>query len=286
MRRYRHKAHSPLTLLRLQGPRRRLERYDPHRDQPRHGSESFLNSPIALSAPGYATVARRPPGPQPCRHSQQNRRLIFSRMAGRGVVADIHCHCGRRFPECHDGFRPGDHSFAAPHPGSRAATGSGLGDRGDAGYHFARQRHCGADTSLWQCRIWLLTGQHRPAVLLPASAICALLLNEMLKFAFRSSPAGRDPASGACLQFGISSSHAALSSTVYFRRRCFFGAHAARPGARLYLLWFAALIVAAVGFSRIYLGLHYPTDVLAGWCVGGMLVLACYPHILRRQSLE
>lgn len=38
--------------------------------------------------------------------------------------------------------------------------------------------------------------------------------------------------------------------------------------ARAYLALAAALIIFLIGFSRIWLGVHYPSDVLAGWCLG------------------
>ncbi len=37
---------------------------------------------------------------------------------------------------------------------------------------------------------------------------------------------------------------------------------------------FATAYILFVGFSRMYLGVHYPTDILAGWCVSGFWVLA------------
>ena len=43
---------------------------------------------------------------------------------------------------------------------------------------------------------------------------------------------------------------------------------------RDYLLGVAWLVSFAVGTSRIYLGVHWPSDVLAGWCIGALWMLA------------
>jgi undecaprenyl-diphosphatase len=37
---------------------------------------------------------------------------------------------------------------------------------------------------------------------------------------------------------------------------------------RIYLMSVAVFLILLIGMSRIYLGVHYPTDVLGGWCIG------------------
>jgi len=66
--------------------------------------------------------------------------------------------------------------------------------------------------------------------------------------------------------FGLPSGHAQTAASVWG----IFAAHLKKKWAR----WLAIVIIFFIGFSRIYLGVHYTTDVLLGWFVGGLLVLA------------
>lgn len=80
------------------------------------------------------------------------------------------------------------------------------------------------------------------------------------------------------------SAHAMLSACLYLT----FGALLARTETRkrkkTAVMVFAAAVIALVGLSRVYLGVHWPTDVLAGWTAGAMWTLVCWLMFRRFDS--
>ncbi len=127
---------------------------------------------------------------------------------------------------------------------------------------------------------WLLNGDPRAAALLLGSAIGALVLNEILKLAIDRPRPDAVLQAARVFSSGFPSGHATLSSTTYFLTALLLE-HRAREWTRVWLMAAATLVVLAIGFSRIYLGLHYPADILGGWCVGAAWVCCCYPAIRR-----
>lgn len=64
------------------------------------------------------------------------------------------------------------------------------------------------------------------------------------------------------------SGHAMLSSLTYLTLAFVWARTEPRLGIKVYVVASAAALAGLVGISRIYLGLHWPSDVLAGWIVG------------------
>jgi undecaprenyl-diphosphatase len=67
------------------------------------------------------------------------------------------------------------------------------------------------------------------------------------------------------------SGHSVMSPVVYLTLAAIIAAGSVRSAIKLTLLIGAAVLVAAIGVSRVYLGVHWPTDVLAGWTMGATI---------------
>lgn len=73
--------------------------------------------------------------------------------------------------------------------------------------------------------------------------------------------------------YSFPSGHAASSAIVYLTLASLAGQVTPDRRTRTYLLVVAILLVGAIGTSRVYLGVHWPSDVLAGWSFGTLWAL-------------
>ena len=72
------------------------------------------------------------------------------------------------------------------------------------------------------------------------------------------------------------SGHALLSAVVYLTLGALLARMVAPLKLKLYFIGVALGCSFLVGLSRVYLGVHYPTDVLAGWAVGLFWAVVCW----------
>ncbi|HET6246912.1 MAG TPA: phosphatase PAP2 family protein [Tepidisphaeraceae bacterium] len=85
------------------------------------------------------------------------------------------------------------------------------------------------------------------------------------------------------------SGHSVLSATIYLTLGGLLARTTKSRVLQFYFLILAALASFLIGCSRIYLGAHYPTDVLAGWTIGLVWSLFCWlvaRELQRRKVVE
>lgn len=97
----------------------------------------------------------------------------------------------------------------------------------------------------------------------------AVLLNVVLKLIFERPRPDLWEQLVVETSFSFPSGHAMVSSALAFS----MVAIAWNTRFRWYAVGAGALFMLIIGFSRLYLGVHYPTDVFAGWLVSGAWVL-------------
>lgn len=71
------------------------------------------------------------------------------------------------------------------------------------------------------------------------------------------------------------SGHSLLSAVVYLTLGVLLAEVTADRVTRVYFVTLAAVLTGLIGLSRVYVGVHYPTDVLAGWMAGLLWALCC-----------
>lgn len=127
----------------------------------------------------------------------------------------------------------------------------------------------------------LLSRRYEAAVLL----VLALLVSSLFFSAIKLLVGRPRPLfeSARIVQGGFSfpSGHAAVSATFYGTIAFLLIRARSRESLKVLVGLLAALLVLAIGMSRIYLGVHYPSDVVAGWIAGvfWLLLVALAEHV-------
>ena len=134
--------------------------------------------------------------------------------------------------------------------------------------------------------LWL-QNQTRLLALLIAAMVGGTFLNALLKMTFARPRPSVVPHLREVFTFSFPSGHAALSAIVYLTIGVLLFEVVEGRASRLYCLAVAMAATFLVGFSRVFLGVHYPSDVLAGWAAGISWAALCWlavQYVAKRRA--
>jgi undecaprenyl-diphosphatase len=128
---------------------------------------------------------------------------------------------------------------------------------------------------------FLFHGRRRHALVLGGAVLLAWISSEALKTLYSRPRPDLVPHGSYVYSASFPSGHSTLSAATYLTLAMLISSlePKRRTKALVYGLAFGFLFT--VGLSRVYLGVHWPSDVLAGWCLGAVWALIAW-IVLRR----
>jgi undecaprenyl-diphosphatase len=129
----------------------------------------------------------------------------------------------------------------------------------------------------------VLHGLYRHAGFVFLASVGGWMLNDLLKEVFARPRPDVVPHLRDVMSLSFPSGHALTSAAVFLTLGALLMRVANSRFVKFYIMSIAMLATLLVGATRVYLGVHYPTDVLAGWLIGTSWALFCW---LLERSLE
>ena len=108
----------------------------------------------------------------------------------------------------------------------------------------------------------------RQAMVLGATMAAALISSEALKIVFDRARPDLVPHGGFVYSHSFPSGHSTLAAAAFLSTAAVLASLESRERSKVFIFAVAVVLTVAVGASRVYLGVHWPTDVLAGWSLG------------------
>ena len=134
-----------------------------------------------------------------------------------------------------------------------------------------------------------LDGKKHMAVFVCGSIGSGLLLSILLKDSFERPRPEIVPHEVYAASSSFPSGHSMLSALVYLTLGALLARSHERKLLKAYFLLMAVFLTVLIGITRVYLGVHWPTDVLAGWTAGAFWALLCWflaRWLQNRDTLE
>jgi undecaprenyl-diphosphatase len=122
----------------------------------------------------------------------------------------------------------------------------------------------------------LLQTRYHTALVVAVTTISGELVSEVMKQAFDRPRPTVVPHLRDVYTASFPSGHAMESAIVYLTLGAILMRVTESRLTKLYCLGMAVLLTLLVGVSRVYLGVHYPTDVIGGWIIGFVWASVCW----------
>jgi undecaprenyl-diphosphatase len=122
----------------------------------------------------------------------------------------------------------------------------------------------------------LLKRRYRAAALIFAATIGGTIFGTLAKTVIARDRPQIVPHLTEVSSKSFPSGHSMMSSVVYLTLGALLAQTAVRRREKVYVITAAALLTVMIGVTRVYLGVHYPTDVVAGWSAGVAWALLCW----------
>lgn len=124
------------------------------------------------------------------------------------------------------------------------------------------------------CGYLILARMRSEALLVAGSVVGGTLISTLLKMGYNRP---RPDLTAMSTQFTASfpSGHAMLSAVTFLTLGTLLARLAPTRPLQIFSIAVAVFLTLIVGMSRLYMGVHYPSDVLAGWCLGAAWALLC-----------
>ena len=122
-----------------------------------------------------------------------------------------------------------------------------------------------------------------------AAVASGLILSSILKACFARPRPDVVPHLSQVYTSSFPSGHSMMSAIVYLTLGALLARMVVRRPLKVYCLAVAFILTGLVGCSRVYMGVHYPTDVLAGWTAGLVWATLCWLvawRLQRRGTIE
>jgi undecaprenyl-diphosphatase len=135
----------------------------------------------------------------------------------------------------------------------------------------------------------VIVGKHRAAIAVLIAVAGGVLLSAAIKAGLGRPRPDLVTHGMRVTSPSFPSGHSMMAAVVYLTLAVMLARVRPFWRVKVYILSCAVLVTVLIGISRIYLGVHWPTDVLAGWSIGAAWALSCWLTTLllqRRGEIE